>query len=572
MTASPRRRPLPAAAPDGAVRRLRAATAASSRLRLPTLLGAVAATALLAGCGSSGVSPEGATPAAAAGSSAATAGDGHGGTLVVGMTASNIPPLDTVLSAAQGYEGVRFIGNQLYDGLTRWDLTQSDTIPKLAPSLATDWKANGTATSWTFTLRQGVTFTDGTPWDADAAIFNLQRYTNPDAPSSSAAIVGQSATLGGGVMKAFRKLGAYRVRIDLKAPDAHLPEDVATLFMGSPTALRKEGAAGFAKKPVGTGPFVLKSVTQGQQATLVPNASYWGPKAKLDQLVLKPMPEPAARLAALRSGSVNWIEYPNPDDLQGLQAGGFQILQNGYDHIWPWVFNTKAKPWDDVRVRQAANYAIDREALATSLLHGTADPAAQIVPKASAAYDAKNDLYTHDPVKAKQLLAAAGHPNGVDLTVEYPTSGSGNMIPGPMNEALQKDLAAVGIRVKLKPIEWAAMLAQLGSGMPKGIDAMNISLTFQSESFWSTFLTSDGPINIGGYSSPAFDAAIAKAQTTVDPAARAALYAQAGAQITKDAGWLYVVNDKNPRALAKTVHGFVEPKSWFADLTSVWVG
>src|SRR5262249_46591684 len=156
------------------------------------------------------------------------------------------------------------------------------------------------------------------------------------------------------------------------------------------------------------------------------------------------------------------------------------ILTNSYDHIWPWVLNTSAKPWSDVRVRQAANYAIDREGMATNLLHGTAEPAAQVAPRANAAYDAANDIYKYDPEKAKALLKEAGFPNGFTTTVEYPTSGSGNMIPGPMNEALQKDLAKVGIKVKLKPIEWSTMLGQYVAGkFPAGIDAINISLSFQ---------------------------------------------------------------------------------------------
>ena len=540
--------------------------------RVPALA-AIATAALLTACGSAGESPSaGGADAASASAASSGSGSGSGGRLVIGMTASNVPPLDTVLAGGQGYEGVRFVGNQLYDGLTRWDLSQSEAIPKLAPALATSWKAADGAKSWTFTLRKGVRFTDGTAWNADAAVFNLRRYTDPDAPGSSAAIVGQAATLGGGLISGATATGPYTLKVTLKAPNAHLPEDVATLFMASPTAVRKLGAKGFAAKPVGTGPFVLKSVTQGQQATFVRNPDYWRGPAKLDELVLKPVPEPAARLAALRSGAVDWIEYPNPDDLEALRSSGFQILQNDYDHVWPWVLETTRGPLRDPRVRQALNWAIDRDALAASLLHGSADPAVQLLPRANAAYDAAGDLYGHDPAKAKQLLAAAGHPDGIDLTVEYPTGGSGNMIPGPMNEALLKDLAAVGVRVHLKPIEWAAMLAQLGTKMPKGIDAMNISLTFQSESFWTLAFTPDGPINLGGYRNAEVARLIGQAQSTVDPAERAALYRRAAGRITTDAAWLTVVNDKNPRALAPTVHGFVEPKSWFVDLTSVWVG
>ena len=551
-------------------------------LRRPlSLLAAPAACAVLlaaaAGCGGAGSSPTagasgGGGAVAAENASVTSGGEGSGGTLVIGMTAANIPPLDTMLAGTQGYEGYRFVGNQIYDALTRHDLKQDKEIPALEPGLATKWTAAKNATAWTFTLRDGVTFTDGTPFDADSVVFNFDRYTNAKSPYTTPALVAQAATFVALVDKV-TKVDDHTVKITTKAPDSHLPEDLSTVYMASPAAVKKD-PKGFGAHPVGTGPFQFASETQGQALTLAPNASYWGGKPKLDKLVLKPMPEATARIAALRSGSVNWIEYPTPDDIDALKSGGFQVLTNSYDHIWPWVLNTAAKPWNDVRVRQAANYAIDREGMATNLLHGTAEPAAQVAPRANTAYDAANDLYAkQDVAKAKSLLQAAGYPNGFTTTLEYPTSGSGNMIPGPMNEALQKDLAAVGIKVKLKPIEWSTMLGQyVGGKFPAGIDAINISLSFQQESFWQLAFASTGPINLGKYKNPKVDALIGQAQTEVDPAARGELYKQAAALITTDAPWLFVVNDRNPRALASTVHGFVEPKSWFVDLTSTWVG
>jgi len=549
------------------------------RLRRSHLLAApAAALALLAaatGCGSAGSSPStgsGGSATAAKSTSATAAGPagGTGGTLVIGMTAANVPPLDTILAGTQGYEGYRFVGNQIYDALTRHDLKQDKEIPALEPALATKWMADKTATSWTFTLRSGVKFTDGTPFNADAVVFNFDRYKNPKSPYTTPALVAQAATFVG-LVKKVTKVDDSTVRITTVAPDSHLPEDLSTVFIASPTAVKKD-PKNFGAHPVGTGPFKFASMTQGQSLTLVPNESYWGGKPKLDKLILKPMPEATARIAALRSGSVNWIEYPTPDDIDALKRSGYQVLTNSYDHIWPWVLNTSAKPWNDPRVRQAANYAIDRDAMATNLLHGTAEAADQVAPRANAAYDPANDIYKYDPAKAKELLKAAGVPNGFTTTVEYPTSGSGNMIPAPMNEALQKDLAGVGIKVKLKPIEWSTMLGQYITGkFPAGIDAINISLTFQQESFWPLSFSSTGPINLGHYKNTKVDALLGQAQSTVDTTARAGLYKQAAAQITKDAPWLYVVNDRNPRALAPTVHGFVEPKSWFVDLTSTWV-
>jgi peptide/nickel transport system substrate-binding protein len=526
--------------------------------------------AVIAGCGNAGSSPS-ASPVAAATSASGGAG-GTGGTLVVGMTAGNIPALDTVEAGGQGYEGIRFVGNQLYDSLTRYNLDQSTQIPAIEPALASSWSVNKTATIWTFHLRPGVRFTDGTPWNAAAAVFNFDRYLDPNFRYTSPTLVGLAGTYVGTV-KSTQAIGPMTLQVTTKVPDSHLPEDLSTAFMASPTAVKKEGVAGFAAHPVGTGPFKFASEIQGQQLTLIRNPTYWRGTPKLQTLILKPIPDPSQRIAALRSGSVNWIEYPNPDDISSLQSSGYQVLSNSYDHIWPWVLDTVSGPTKDVRVRQAMNYAINRQAMVSNLLHGTATAAYQVAPPANAAYGAANNLYSYDPTKAKTLLKAAGYPHGFSLTVEYPTSGSGNMIPGPMNQELQSDLASVGIKVNLKPIEWATELTQFVSGkFPAGIQAENISLSFQQEAFWLEAFGSKGPINAGHYSDPKVDKLLAQAQSVVQPAARNQIYSRAARIITQDAAWLDVVNDRNPRALAKNVHGFNEPRSWFIDLTKTWVG
>jgi peptide/nickel transport system substrate-binding protein len=527
------------------------------RRRAAIALVAVAATALTACGGGSAASSSG-------------GGGGDAGVLTIGMTAGDIPNLDTVLSGGQGYEGYRFVGNQLYDSLTKYDLKQGTEIPKVIPALASSFTSNANATEWTFTLRPGVTFTDGTPFNTDAVLYNLDRYLNKTSPRYYAPVAGQ-AGLSLGSVKSYRAAGNSIV-FTMASPDSHLPEDLTFVYMASPTALQKEGNQGFALHPVGTGPFMLKSLTRGQQVVFVPNPNYWGGVAKVKELVLKPMPDPAARLAALHSGQVNWIEAPNPDDIESLKSGGYQVLTNSYDHVWPWILDTSKKPLNDVRVRQALNYAIDRDTMAKTLLDGTADPAYQLIPKASLSYQSSNDIFSYNPAKAKQLLAEAGYPNGFSMSLSYPTSGSGNMEPGPMNQELQSDLAKVGVKVTLKPIEWATMLTAYTTGkIPDNADAINISLTFIQESFWGLSFGSTSPLNLAHYKNPTVDKLLGAAAAQPDPTKRAAIYAQIGATIDQDAPWLVIVNDRNPRALASDVHGFVEPKSWFVDLTTVSV-
>src|ERR1700761_6763141 len=286
------------------------------------------------------------------------AGSGSGGTLIIGMTASAIPALDTVEAGGEGYEGDRFVGNQLYDGLTRYDLDSSTGVPAVVPDLASSWKVNKSATVWTFDLRKGVKFTDGSSWNAAAAQFNFERYLDPKDKYTTPTLVGLAATYDSAI-KSTKVTGPMTIKVTLKGPDAHFPEDITTLYMASPTAVKKYGATGFGSHPVGTGPFKYQSEVTGQTLTLVPNKGYWRGAPKLTELVPKPIPDVAQRIAALRSGQVNWIEYPNPNDIAGLKSAGFQVDQNAYDHIWTWVLDSSSGPTKDVRVRQALNYAID---------------------------------------------------------------------------------------------------------------------------------------------------------------------------------------------------------------------
>ncbi|MCW0216583.1 MAG: ABC transporter substrate-binding protein [Pseudonocardia sp.] len=522
-------------APDRPAERSRTARTRRSRGLLATALGAVLAVVL-----------------AACGGSATSAGGGGDNTLVIAMTASDIPVLDTGLAQGQGYEGLRFVANQLFDGLTRFDLTKGDQIPKIVPDLAESWEPNADLTSWTFKLRPNVTFHDGTPWNADAAIFNLERYIDTGTDHYYPELNAQGGLSISGI-KSFTKVDDLTLRIDTKGPWSYLPSDLATVYYGSPTAIKAEGNQGFAEKPVGTGPFRFESLERGQRMVMVKNDAYWNGAPKVDKVILRPIPDPTARVAALRSGEVNWIEVPPPDDVPSLSSQGFQVLTNSYNHIWPWVYNMRKAPFDNQKVREALNWAINRQALVDNILKGTAEPADGFVPKADAAYRPANDVYGYDPAKVKQMLAEAGYPNGFTMTLSYPTSGSGNMVPTPMNTALQTDLAAVGVKVELKPIEWAAMLNDFFAGnIPDDADALNISLSYQQEGFWGTWFGTTSTSNAGKYSNPQVDALFAKAKTVLDDKARSDIYAQVAAILGQDAPWLVVVDDKNPRVLART--------------------
>ncbi|MFD5082772.1 ABC transporter substrate-binding protein [Kitasatospora sp. NPDC058406] len=506
------------------------------------------------------------------GGSADTGGGAErGGTLVIGAT-GKLPNPDTVIGGA-GFEGKRLVGFQIYEGLTRYELLKdTDRPPVVTGALAESWEVAADARTWTFRLRKGVTFQDGTPFDADAVVFNLDRYLDRNSPEYTDALGAAAKEYAGGIVS-YRKTDADHVELVTKDPNGHFPEDLAHVLIASPTAVRKTGSAGFAEHPVGTGPFSFVSQTEGQQIELAANPAYWRGAPKLDRLIVKSLPDAAARTAALRSGGANWIEYPNPDDIRTLKSDGATIAANSYDHLWYWILDTAKGPWQDPRVRQAANYAIDRKAIAEKLLQGTADPAYQAAPRATGAYDPAGDLYSYDPAKARLLLAEAGVPNGFSTSVTVPTAGSGNLLPVPIAEALQRDLAAVGIKVELRTTDWGTLIGAEAKGqVALGSDAVAQSTTlFQSEALLPLFVGSKSPFWTGGYGNPKVDALLASAAASPDRAKRTTDYRTALSLVTQDAPWLFVVNDRNPRALAPKVQGLVQPQSWFLDLTTVWV-
>lgn len=537
------------------------------RALVRTLTVAVASALLATACGG-GDTPG--TAAQAQGGEAADGGSGEGGTLIVGMTATNIPGLDTIQFQSEGGEGGRFVGVQLWDGLTRFDLTQGESTPEVIPGLAESWEVSDDGLTWTFRLREGVTFHDGEPWNADAAIFNYDRQLNRGSPTFEPELNSVAGILLNGIVSA-SKVDDMTIQLATEKPMADLPSMLALGAFGSPRAIEELGD-GFAESPVGTGPFRFESLERGRELVLVRNDDYYLGPPKLERLILRPIPEVTARMAALRAGEVNWIEVPAPDEVPALEAEGFQVLTNAYSHVWPWVLDTTQPPFDDVRVRQAVNYAIDREAMAESLLQGTGAPAFNYIPASDPGYSEDLAGFEFDPDRARELLAEAGYADGFDIRVSFPTSGSGNMIPIPMNEALQRDLAEVGINVTLEPIEWGAMLGDFFNGdIPGGAHALNISLGYVLPSLWSAWFHSTATINAGKFADPEVDGLLDAISAEFDPAAQAELYEQLNTKLVETSPWLLVVNDLNPRVLAPNVRDFVMPRSWYVDLTQVYV-
>ncbi len=380
-----------------------------------------------------------------------------GGVLKIGMTAGDLPI--TTGNPDQGFEGYRFVGYNLYNSLVLWDLSSADKASDIKPGLATSWHVDPKDHKrWIFKLREGVKWHDGCPFTADDVVWNMRHSTDPKAPEFDPGQFGQTRTYLGN-FAGITKIDDHTVAFETKVPDSLFPYELSYVMLISPCRAKevKYNWTEYAKHPSGTGPYRFKSEIPHQRMVMVPNKEYWDKKRipKQDELVLIPMPEASTRTAALLSGQVNWIEAPSPDAIARLKSAGMQIITNPYPHNWTYQLNFVSGPFKDKRVRQAANYALNRDDM-KDLLNGMMLKGYSTVPP-STPYYGHPKLYKHDAKKAHELLKEAGC-LPCKVTFAISTSGSGQMQPLPMNELVKSEMEAVGFKVTLDTMDWNALL------------------------------------------------------------------------------------------------------------------
>src|SRR3954468_9723392 len=516
--------------------------------------------------------------------------------LRIGMTAADIPR--TLGQPEQGFEGNRFTGLTMYDARTMWDLSSSDKPSVMIPGLATEWKVDDAdKKKWTFKLRPGVVFHDGSPFNADAVVWNVEKVLNKEAPQFDPSQVGVTASRMPTLTTA-RKIDDMTVELVTKEPDSFLPINLTNLFMASPAKWQKlfdvaEGGdakaksqaawAAFAKGASGTGPWKMAGFTPRERLELVKNENYWDKARvpKVDKMVLLPMPEANARTAALLSGQVDWVEAPAPDAVKEIKQRGFTITSNEEPHVWPWQFSRiEGSPWNDIRVRKAANLCVDREGLRDGLLAGLMVPATGTFEPGHPWRGKPTFEIKYDKAAAQKLMQEAGYGPNKKLTgkTQAPASGSGQRQPLPMNEYLQQALAECYFDVQLDVIEWNTLFTNWRRGAKdptaNGANATNVTYAamdpfFALVRFLQSSMAPPTSNNWGYINDPKFDELVTRARQTFDPAARDAALAELHAASVDDAAFLYVAHDVGPRAISPKVTGVVQPKSWFIDFSLV---
>jgi peptide/nickel transport system substrate-binding protein len=518
----------------------------------------------------------------------------------IGMTAADIPR--TLGQPDQGFEGNRFTGNTMYEGLTLWDLSSADKASVVIPGLATEWAPDAAdKTKWLFKLRPGVKFHDGSEFDADAVVWNVEKVLKQDAAHFDPSQVGVTASRMPSLRGA-RAIDKMTVELTTAAPDALLPINLANLFMASPAQWKKLEAAvpagttdakerakqawvAFAANASGTGAWKMDKFVPRERLELVKNAGYWDAKRvpKVDRLVLLPMPEANARTAALLSGQVDWVENPAPDALPQIKQRGFVLYANEQPHVWPWQFSRiEGSPWNDIRVRKAANLCIDREAMKEGLLGGLMVPATGTFEPGHPWRGNPSFQIKYDPDTARKLMAEAGFSKDKLLTVKTQTSasGSGQMLPVPMNEFIQQSLAECFFKVELDVIEWNTLFTNWRKGAKdesaRGAHATNVTYAamdpfFAMIRFLDSKMVPPTSNNWGFINDPEYDRLVAAVKTAFDPAERDKALAALHERSVNEAAFLYVAHDVGPRALSPKIKGFVQPKSWFVDFSTMTI-
>jgi ABC-type transport system substrate-binding protein len=515
--------------------------------------------------------------------------------LRIAMTAADIPR--TLGQPDQGFEGNRFTGIPMYDALTHWDLSKSDGPSVLIPGLATSWAVGATdKTKWTFKLRPGVKFHDGSALNADAIVWNVRKVLDKDAVHFDASQVGVTASRMP-TLRSARKIDDLTVELTTSEPDAFVPINLTNLFIASPAHWQKkfDAAAGatpadkskaawtaFAADASGSGPFKMARFVPRERLEMVANKTYWDAKRlpKVDRVVLVPMPEANARTAALLGGQVDWIEAPAPDAMSQIRQRGFKIESNAQPHVWPWQLSfAEGSPWLDKRVRHAANLCVDREGLKTLLGGMMAAPKGTVPPGHPWWGNPKFDI-KYDVNAAKALMTQAGHTAAKPLKVkvQISASGSGQMQPLPMNEFVQQSLKQCFFDVQFDVIEWNTLFTNWRKGAKdpsaNGANAINVSYAAMDPFFAMVRFTSTGafpPVsnNWGYFGNPEFDKLITDARTQFEDKRRDEALAKLHARIVEEAPFVWIAHDVGPRAMSTKVKGFVQPRSWFVDLAPV---
>ncbi|WP_054951410.1 ABC transporter substrate-binding protein [Numidum massiliense] len=464
------------------------------------------------------------------------------------------------------------VTKNIYDTLV--DYGPDDT--SIVPALATKWDVSKDGLTYTFTLREGVTFHDGTAFNAEAVVKNFERWMNGERKKFP-----YYADMFGGfkgdkehVIKEVKATGEYTVQFMLFRAQAPFLKNLGMppFAIASPTAFTKDGDT-YGQHPVGTGPFVFKEWRGNETITLERNEAYWDGAPKLHTLVFQVIPDNSARLNALKKGEIDVMDGLNPSDADGVaQENDLQLLLRPPMNVAYIGFNTKKEPFGNPKVRRALNHAVDKQAIIDAFYAGKAEPAKNPMPPAIEGYNDDIEPYAYDLDKAKQLLAEAGYENGFEMDL-WVMSAPRDYIPEPQKvaEAVQADFAKIGVKAKLVTYEWASYTQKVREGEAHAYFLGWIGDNGDADNFIYVLLDPENVKMSTGYKNDKLHELLVAAQTETDEQKRNEMYKQAQVLIHEDTPWVPLAHGQAILAAKSNVKNFKPHPTGADKLTNVYV-
>jgi 4-phytase/acid phosphatase/peptide/nickel transport system substrate-binding protein len=479
-----------------------------------------------------------------------------GGTMTVGLEL-DIPGFDPLKV------GVYDTSQNIAASVLLETLVRLDNNGKPVPSLALSWTNSDDFKTWTFKLRPGVKFHDGTPFNAAAVKFNFDRQKDPKNNCRCAFYIANTL--------AVEAPDDLTVVYKLKDPAVNFPalltrpDQNSTIH--SPSAIQAKGDD-YNRNPVGTGPFVLKSWTAGDRMVVERNPDYWD-KAKpyLDRVVLRPLPDSQSRFASLRSGETDlvWVDEFEADNIERAKKdSSLQVLSYAGSGAAVAAFNTKVEPLDDVRVRQALVMALDRKKMSQAITNGLARPASNPYGDGSSIKCKDDGALPEDPKKAAALIKEYGKPVKFKMLFTATPRGRTN------GQVLQQLWKNVGAEMEIEQVDQATIPARAFQRKFDITPWRIVDFPDPDVQMFANFY-SKSPLNLASYSNPELDKVLEAARVTADEAKRTEFYCEASRIINKNATWFWTFQNTYYAVAKAKVKGVPKLYGGVIDVSSAWL-